>query len=161
MAKQLATHPFPRSLRILTSKEFGHVFNNACFKIYGKGLLALACPNSCGHVRVGLVFSRKNQKRAVDRNLLKRLTRESIRMRQHRLPAVDIVVLSRRGVTDIEGAVLRQQLDMMWKRLENDVRKQARKEQNCSSGNGKHRAETRGGANARQGDTGQSRPTTA
>ncbi|MGJ8513974.1 Ribonuclease P protein component [Carnimonas sp. LMG 33810] len=74
---------------------------------------------------MGLVFSRKNMKRAVDRNLLKRLTRESIRLRQHRLPAVDIVVLSRRGVTELDRTTLAQQLSGMWRRLEKDAQKRA------------------------------------
>lgn len=123
MAEKTADRRFPRSMRILSSREYGHVFEAACFKIHGKGLLALACPNSCGHVRVGLVFSRKNMKRAVDRNLLKRLTRESIRLRQHRLPAVDIVVLSRRGVTELDRTALAQQLSGMWRRLEKEAQK--------------------------------------
>ncbi|WP_027350305.1 ribonuclease P protein component [Halotalea alkalilenta] len=125
MAGQDAIHGFPRSLRILTSGEYGHVFEHACFKVHGKGLLALACPNQHGHVRVGLVFSRKNVRRAVDRNLLKRLTRESIRLRQHRLPAVDIVVLSRRGVLELDRETLSRQLAGMWRRLEQDVKRRA------------------------------------
>lgn len=132
MANQVATHSFPRSLRILNSAEYGHVFNNACFKVYGKGLLALACPNTHGHVRVGFVLSRKNVKRAVDRNLIKRLTRESIRMRQLRLPAVDIVVLSRRGVSELDRETLRQQLAGMWRRLEQDVRKRSSRPRNAT-----------------------------
>lgn len=118
-------HSFPREMRILKSGEYRHVFEAACFKVHGKGLLALACPNQCGHARVGLVFSRKNARRAVDRNLLKRLTRESIRLRQHRLPALDIVVLSRRGVTELDRDTLGQQLSGMWRRLEKDALKRA------------------------------------
>ncbi|MFC0267048.1 ribonuclease P protein component [Kushneria aurantia] len=122
----MASQGFPRGLRILTGGEYRHVFDNASFKVHGKGLLALATPNDLGHVRVGLVFSKKNLKRAVDRNRLKRLTRESIRLRQHWLPAVDIVVLSRRGVHELEAQTLARQLHGMWRRLEKDVQRQSK-----------------------------------
>ncbi|QJQ95591.1 MULTISPECIES: ribonuclease P protein component [Halomonadaceae] len=114
---------FPRRLRLLNAGEYRHVFDHAAHKVHGKGLLALACDNGLEAPRVGLVFSKKNVKRAVDRNRLKRLVRESIRLRQHRLPAVDIVVLSRRGVHELDNATLHRQLSGMWRRLEKDVRK--------------------------------------
>jgi ribonuclease P protein component len=115
---------FPRQLRLLTAGEYRRVFDQASYKIHGKGLLALASDNSLGYPRVGLVFSKKNVRRAVDRNRLKRLVRESIRLQQHRLPAVDIVVLARRGVNDLDNETLHRQLYGMWRRLEKDVRKQ-------------------------------------
>lgn len=116
---------FPRRLRLLTAGEYRHVFDHAVFKIHGTGLLALARPNTLGHPRIGLVFSKKNVRRAVDRNRLKRLVRESIRLQQHCLPAVDIVVLSRRGVHEQDNATLHRQLHGMWRRLEKDERKQS------------------------------------
>lgn len=85
--------------------------------------MALACPNGLGHPRLGLVFSKKNVRRAVDRNRLKRLTRESIRLQQHQLPGVDIVVLARRGANELDNATLHRQLFGMWRRLERDARK--------------------------------------
>lgn len=116
---------FPRQLRLLTAGEYRYVFDQASYKVHGKGLLVLARSNSLGHPRVGLVFSKKNVRRAVDRNRLKRLVRESIRLQQHRLPAVDIVVLARRGVNDLDNETLHRQLHGMWRRLEKDVRKQS------------------------------------
>ena len=115
---------FPRQLRLLTAEEYRRVFDHGTLKIHGKGLLALAKGNSLGHPRVGMVFSKKNVRRAVDRNRLKRLVRESIRLKQHRLPAVDIVILARRGANELENAALHRQLHGMWRRLEKDFRKQ-------------------------------------
>ncbi|WP_106476779.1 ribonuclease P protein component [Phytohalomonas tamaricis] len=119
----MAHQGFPRGLRILTAGEYRHVFDNASFKVHGKGLLALACPNTLGHARVGLVFSKKNVRRAVDRNRLKRLTRESIRLGQHRLPAVDIVVLSKRGAGELDNDTVQRQLHGMWRRLEQEAKR--------------------------------------
>lgn len=123
----MATYGYTRSLRLLSSREFQHVFDNACFKVHGKGLLALACANDLDHVRAGMVFGKKSMRRAVDRNRLKRLTRESIRLRQHWLPAVDIVVISKRGVADLDSETLQRQLDGMWRRIEQDVKRKSRK----------------------------------
>lgn len=116
---------FPRRLRLLTAGDYRHVFDHADFKVHGKGLMALGRRNDLGHVRLGLVFSKKNVRRAVDRNRLKRLVRESIRLQQQRLPAVDIVVLARRGAHELDNATLHRQLHGMWRRLEKDARKMA------------------------------------
>ncbi|MBB3230612.1 MULTISPECIES: ribonuclease P protein component [Halomonas] len=114
---------FPRRLRLLNAGDYRRVFDTAAFKVHGKGLMALATPNSLGHPRLGLIFSKKNVRRAVDRNRLKRLARESIRLRQHRLPAVDIVLLARRGVQELDNETVHRQLHGMWRRLERDARK--------------------------------------
>lgn len=114
---------FPRRLRLLTAEDYRRVFDTAAFKLHGKGLMALASPNELGHPRLGLIFSKKNVRRAVDRNRLKRITRESIRLRQHRLPAVDIVLLARRGVQELDNEVVHRQLHGMWRRLEREAQK--------------------------------------
>ncbi|SEM83172.1 ribonuclease P protein component [Halomonas caseinilytica] len=114
---------FPRRLRLLTAEDYRRVFDTAAFKLHGKGLMALASPNALGHPRLGLIFSKKNVRRAVDRNRLKRITRESVRLRQHRLPAVDIVLLARRGVQELDNEVVHRQLHGMWRRLEREAQK--------------------------------------
>ncbi|GAA5176578.1 MULTISPECIES: ribonuclease P protein component [Halomonadaceae] len=116
---------FPRRLRLLTAGDYRYVFEHASYKVHAKGLLVLARDNSLDHPRVGLVFSKKNVRRAIDRNRLKRLVRESIRLRQHRLPAVDIVVLARRGVHELDNPTLHRQLHGLWRRLEKEAGKQS------------------------------------
>ena len=83
--------------------------------------MALARWNTLGHSRLGLVVSKKNVKLAVDRNRFKRLVRESVRLRQDQLPGVDIVVLARRGVQDMDNDALYRQLHGMWKRLRRET----------------------------------------
>ncbi len=119
----MSRQAFPRRLRLLTAGDYRQVFETAVFKVHGKGLLALAVPNRLGHPRLGLVVSKKSLRRAVDRNRLKRLVRESVRLRQEQLPDVDIVVLARRGVGELDNAVLHRQLHGMWKRLAREARK--------------------------------------
>ncbi|MDX1465919.1 MAG: ribonuclease P protein component [Halomonas sp.] len=117
---------YPRQLRLLTAGDYRRVFETAAFKVHGRGLMALASPNALGHPRLGLIFSKKNVRRAVDRNRLKRIVRDSIRLQQQRLPAVDIVVLARRGVHELDNATVQRQLQGMWRRLEREASKSAR-----------------------------------
>lgn len=112
---------FPRCLRLLNAGDFSHVFEQADLKVHGKGMMALARMSTRGHPRFGLVVSKKNVKRAVDRVRFKRLVRESARLRQHHLPSVDIVILAKRGVQDIDNETLNRQLHGMWKRLQRDA----------------------------------------
>ncbi|QTF92777.1 ribonuclease P protein component [Halomonas sp. BM-2019] len=119
----MSRQDFPRRLRLLTAGDYRQVFERAVLKVHGKGLMALAVPNDLGHPRLGLVVSKKNLRRAVDRNRVKRIVRESFRLRQQRLPAVDIVILARRGVGDLDNDTLHRQLHGMWRRLEREASK--------------------------------------
>ena len=51
--------------------------------------------NQLGHP-ASVLPSPKHVKRAHERNRIKRLTRESFRLRQHELPAMDFVVVAKR-----------------------------------------------------------------
>ncbi|WP_344701789.1 ribonuclease P protein component [Halomonas cibimaris] len=112
---------FPRALRLLSAGDFRYVFAQADLKIHAKGMLALARFNDGDHARIGLVAGKKNVKLAVERNRFKRLTRESFRLRQETLPAVDVVILARRGVDDMDNAMLQRQLHGLWKRLKREA----------------------------------------
>ena len=119
---------YPRCLRLLNAGDFSHVFEQADLKVHGKGMMALARWNTLGHPRLGVVVSKKNVKLAVQRNRFKRLVRESVRLRQHQLPTLDIVVLARRGVHDLDNDTLHRQLHGMWKRLQREARQHECKE---------------------------------
>ena len=80
-------------------------------------LTVLASPNGLEHPRLGLAIARKHLRRAVDRNLLKRLIRESFRMHQGTLACVDFVVLARQGTAGTPRLAWRASLERHWSRF--------------------------------------------
>lgn len=73
--------------------------------------------NGLGHARLGLAISKRVSRRAVERNRIKRLLRESFRRVQHRLPSVDLMVMAREHAAGVPGAELLRDLDGLWKKL--------------------------------------------
>ncbi|PIE25167.1 MAG: ribonuclease P protein component [Neptuniibacter caesariensis] len=114
---------FPRRLRLLTGRDFQFVFDNAQLKVPDQPLLILARPNNLGQPRLGFVISKKNVRQAVKRNRVRRIIRESFRLNQHSLPAVDIIVLARKGIGEIENEAIHKLMKKNWSRLKNKSKK--------------------------------------
>ena len=73
--------------------------------------------NGLGHARLGLAISKRVSKRAVERNRIKRLLRESFRRVQHQLPSVDLMVMAREHAAGVPGTELLRDIDGLWKKL--------------------------------------------
>ena len=80
-------------------------------------MTVLARNNSGGVARLGLAISRKNARRAVDRNRIKRVVRESFRQHLELLRGLDIVILGRSGIAGKSNEELRAALDTHWNKL--------------------------------------------
>ena len=74
-------------------------------------------PSLIGQARVGLAVSRKVSKRAVARNRIKRLVRESFRQQRLNLPAWDVLVIARTSAAEASNEALREDLAGAWLRL--------------------------------------------
>ena len=75
-------------------------------------------PSTAGRPRLGLAVSRKVSKRAVARNRIKRVVRESFRLRRTRLPAVDVLVIARSSAAGTPNPALRADIEGAWQKLE-------------------------------------------
>jgi ribonuclease P protein component len=107
---------FDKQQRLLKGAEFKAV-KSTRFKAVGQYLLLLAIPNSHPTARLGLAITKRNAKLAVQRNNIKRVARESFRHHCSELPNLDIVLLTRTGVTKLTKQELSQCLDTLWKQL--------------------------------------------
>jgi len=118
-AGQAPAHGFPRSARLLAGPEYQRVFARAR-RIPGTWFMLLyrAQDPATDSARLGLAISKKHARRAVDRNRLKRIARDAFRLRRQVLPPVDIIVLSRAGVTEADRAELRAELDRLLEKLQ-------------------------------------------
>lgn len=67
-----------------------------------------------GEGRLGMAIAKKRAKRAVDRNRLKRLVRESFRHHQHQLATLDVVVMNRDATAATESKILTKSLETLW-----------------------------------------------
>lgn len=106
---------FPRELRLLTPSTFTFVFQQPQ-RAGSPQITILGRQNSLGYPRLGLTVAKKYVKRAHERNRIKRLTRESFRLRQHKLPSMDFVVIAKKGVSDLDNCALTETLDKLWRR---------------------------------------------
>ena len=107
---------FPRSNRLKSKYDFQSVFAASC-KISQKHLLVLYRPNQKPDPRVGIVVAKHHLKRAVDRNVIKRLVRESFRHHKESLKGLDIIVLLRSKCTPLDKTALREEIDNLWRQL--------------------------------------------
>ena len=107
---------FKSHARLLKPAEFSRVFKQA-IRSSDRMLTILAAPNNVGHPRLGLAISKKNAKRAVDRNRIKRIIRESFRQNQNILPDTDLVVMAKPQTKFATNAELFASLEHHWDRL--------------------------------------------
>lgn len=108
---------FPTEVRLKKPAEYKNVFDNPV-KSSDQYFTLLAKKNNFDHPRLGLAIAKKNIKKAVYRNAIKRTIRESFRMQQG-LANMDIVVLARRDAMNVSSELLRKSLEKHWFRLAN------------------------------------------
>lgn len=107
---------FPRSIRLLSKRDYQRVFKDPVRSSDGLFTL-LAVKNEQNSGRLGLAIAKKTIAKAVHRNHIKRLVRESFRHHQHSLQGIDIVVLAKKGLQDRNNSEIQHSLTKHWERL--------------------------------------------
>lgn len=112
-----AQQKFPRHVRLLNKPDFQAVFQKTECKSSDQGLTLLARHNNLGYARLGLAIGKRVDKKAVVRNRIKRLVRESFRHHQHELDGLDVVVLGREHVAQLDNPLLLNSLQAHWQKV--------------------------------------------
>ncbi|MGE5153857.1 MAG: ribonuclease P protein component [Bdellovibrio bacteriovorus] len=106
----------PSARRLRKPEDFRRVFARPR-RLAGDGFTVLVRRGATLGPRLGLAISKRCARRAVDRNRIKRIARESFRHRLRSLPPVDVVVLCGRDVLKLSPSRLRATLDNAWDRI--------------------------------------------
>ncbi|MDF3055431.1 MAG: protein component of RNase [Gammaproteobacteria bacterium] len=117
-------YTFPISLRLKTPAEFKRVWSEGR-RLSGQYVAVTNCKNSLGYPRLGLSLSKKQIRRAVDRNRIKRLARETFRHIQSELKGTDLIIIAYKGMDKLPPKEQYQCFKVLWKRLANIYSKQS------------------------------------
>jgi ribonuclease P protein component len=107
---------FPRHFRIITAGDYRQVFTKPK-RVSTPELLFLFSRNQQPNSRLGLAIAKKQLPLAVDRNRVKRLVRESFRIKRCEISSLDIVVMARKSLLNMDNTQIRLQLDKLWRQV--------------------------------------------
>ena len=111
---------FHNTAKLCRPDHYRRVFDSPKYKVSSGAFLLLATPSATPSSRLGVVVAKKNIRRAVRRNCIKRLVREQFR--HHPFDAaIDLVVLVRSGADQLDNSRIWQELDRLWRTLEQKV----------------------------------------
>jgi len=114
---------YTRTLRLTSQSDYQRVFQNTTCKSADKYLTVLACRNAYDYPRLGLAITKKKLAKAVARNRIKRLIRDSFRHHLEELEGLDIVVLSHSCVKTTSNKVILDRLHQHWNNLSRRCKK--------------------------------------
>jgi ribonuclease P protein component len=109
---------FSRNNRLVTKQDFQSVFATPSKKVTRKHLLALYRPGQQAYPRLGIIIGKHHVKRAVDRNCLRRVIRESFRHHKETVKGLDIIIIVRSKYAGLKQA-FRDDIDNLWQLLTN------------------------------------------
>lgn len=114
--KPAGNNSFSKRYRLITASDYRQVFIKPK-KVSTPELNILYVKNDQLTSRLGLAIAKKQLPLAVDRNRVKRLIRESFRKHRPQLNSLDIVVMARKSLLNMDNTRVRQQLDKLWSQL--------------------------------------------
>ena len=109
---------FQSGLKLTKPDAYKNVFANP-IRSTDKYFTILAVKNNRSQPRLGLAIAKKNVRKAVDRNSIKRIARESFRLSQYDLDCMDYVVLAKRQANQALPQKLNLSLQRHWLKFKN------------------------------------------
>ena len=107
----------PAQRRLRRKPDFEAVYARG--RRMGNGFFGVTARlNDEGRPRLGLAVASKMAGGSVERNRIRRVVRESFRLHQHELPAVDIVVSARARARGAINRELRAQIEELWRKVQ-------------------------------------------
>ncbi len=107
---------FRPAQRLRLPKEFQRAYREGR-RFQNAWLSANVAPNALGMPRLGLAIAARVVGNAVHRNRLRRRIRESFRLRQREMPAVDIVIGARAAARDAAPEAINAALARLWEQV--------------------------------------------
>ena len=123
VARPIASLSFPREARLLDKRAYDAVFGDNRRLADRYWTVLVHTPGEASgtaaraRARLGLAIAKKRARRAVDRNRIKRVARESFRHVRDSLGDRQVVIMNRDAARDATAAELRRALDVLWSRL--------------------------------------------
>lgn len=112
----MINNSFSPTYRLRKSTDFAPVYRRS--KRFSAGKLTLLCKaNNLSYPRLGLSIGRKKVRRAVDRNRIKRLTREVFRHHKKLIGGVDMILIAGKMPKNVDRVEVKQWLDELMKQL--------------------------------------------
>ena len=108
---------FGKARRLLNASDYSRVFDGAEARASHRHFLLLARTNNEPGHRLGLVIAKKNVRLAVQRNRIKRVAREVFRNLPPSEPQLDVILLARRGLDQLDNTQLSSILRQQWQKL--------------------------------------------
>lgn len=108
---------FPRTSRLLQADAFKRVFQRA-ERLSDRYWTLLIRASEHTPPRLGLAISKKVAKRAVSRNRLKRIARETFRHAKPDLGSIDVVVMAKPHADSALTPELKRSLERHWRKLQ-------------------------------------------
>lgn len=114
------TYAFDHAKRLLTKKEYEWVFTQSRktgMKIEFYPFFVLTVLNDKNTARIGFALSKKCLPSACLRNRVKRVFREHFRIQAALLKKVDIVVLAKPGLAQLNNQEIIAYFDVLWQKI--------------------------------------------
>lgn len=110
-----SSRKFSRASRLVSKHDFQSVFANPS-KISHRPFVLLYSRNALAHARLGIIVGKNIHSRAVDRNRIRRVIRESFRAHLTEIPMIDIVIIVKAKM-DLKGQALQDEVDQLWVKI--------------------------------------------